>query len=179
MCLNSDWLSVYNNNENVTDQLSNTFWLYRYALRNAILSNNNIYIVGNTDNRHIRLESFFTATMVEQAGESSQETTEYRMNLWVCGSVVDLKQATLLLEQRNIPTHAILVLVICSCLWNTSSISKSIMKNKIHSTWNCYKNSWTFSWELLLLFFELELFLPFFERISNQVHFSFVAKVPT
>ena len=61
----------------------------------------------------MRLESFFTATMVEQAGESSQETTEYRMNLWVCGSVVDLKQATLLLEQRNIPTHAILVLVIC------------------------------------------------------------------
>ena len=85
MCLNYDWLSVYNINKYVPDQLSNTFWLYRHALRNAILANDNIFIVGNTDNRHMRLESFFTATMVEQAGESSQETTE-----WISGSVGQL-----------------------------------------------------------------------------------------
>ena len=38
-----------------------------------------------------------------EPGESSS------LGLWVS---VDLKQATLLLEQRNIPTHAILALVI-------------------------------------------------------------------
>ena len=53
--------------------------------KNVHLSKDNLCIVGNTDNRHMRLESFFTATMVEQAGESSQETTE-----WISGSVGQL-----------------------------------------------------------------------------------------